>query len=1055
MSTTKQQFFSEIKMRFYLRNPYSSRPCMIFVGTNIGGKFYRASAQVKVYPSHWDSKQQLAVVSNVQSKQDNRNNKIVNDQLSKLRRYFSEFIEYICNNDVDDIGETLKLFIYRDMAKKRKLNLKQVIAEALEYYHKYVKPSIKDSTKRQNESLLSEFGRFVDSLPEKDKTMQIFSQKGLNRYKKYLIDKMERSKTDDKMRNFGVGMLNRCGAIIALLINRVLVEKEDDINPVVWNKVDDPRREDQKGHVPLLDNEIAAIETCEELTAVEKEYRDIFLLQIECGPRVSDLARILTGEYVIGQVDGCECILLSTKKENVPAVVDLTPRVRMLMERIKAHKLVDPQEFKEKTEGKGNNTYNEAIRRIAKKTGLNRVIVKIDSNQIEEKRPLYEVITNHDARCTFITNKIKEGVPPDKLCIMTGHASDEMINRVYAQLTIEDKIRSITPYLSSGKNEKDADSPIDSTSKNPNESEAKAHNETPNESDVHSPMNKGVTNVDYSQQFSLESYLNGLNDVVDASINESELLYNQQQQLISELHTFYKPIYDNIKTQVEEGHCSKEDIINGWNDCSDLCERKDSSMPENKRGFMDGYKILFLQAWMDICKEKQLGEDLIMTLDRLYQELNEENPTVCWTYRMLNLKKGVLQAYIVLNGTLKAFYYIVSNRPKVANSLIDVNSCRFTLDKIPDWALVHRELKKIPAIELEAIIQKSDCDYDIRTILYQSIVTDNLEMFTESIRPLDRKFCGLIEFAYMMDFANSFFAEFNKSFNNDSNPIDAFANLDVFSLLNNPFTDLDVSISKIMDNSSSEEYIFTLLNRCLEMLDFFRNRALSPEKKVLNKLLKIVDNYSELKEAYNEYKAKQSAASDVEQPKEQVKAPEDKKEENPEEQKEQKTVPNYLPSRTNNINIDELIRLLTQKDKLNNNHIFVTLVKCDSSETDVAMCLKYFLDYKSSTLSFKLRWNDRNKVSLKFLIRLLFNTNGKATKKNVIEKDAKKAYDGISDKVSTGQGGFPIWPSVIEVFENCPKSIENAEAGDNGTEARKYNLKQLQTIAKIYFACRK
>ena len=365
------------------------------------------------------------------------------------------------------------------------------------------------------------------------------------------------------------------------------------------------------------------------------------------------------------------------------------------------------------------------------------------------------------------------------------------------------------------------------------------------------------------------------------------------------------------------------------------------------------------------------------------------------------------------------------------------------------------ELKNIPAIELEAIIQRSNCDYDIRTKLYQSIVTDDLEMFTKCIKPLDQEFCGLIEFAYMMNFANRFFAEFNKSFNNDSNPIDAFSNLDVFSLLNNPFSNLDVSISTIMDNSSSEEYIFSQLNRCLEMLDFFKNQALSPEKKVLNKLLKLVDNYPELKEAYNEYNAKQNVSSDTEQPKEQVKAPEDKKEENPEEQKEQKTVPNYLPSRTNNINIDELIRLLTQKDKLNNNHIFVTLVKCDSSETDVAMCLKYFLDYKSSTLSFKLRWNDRNKVSLKFLIRLLFNTNGKATIKNVIEKDAKKAYDGISDKVSTGQGGFPIWPPVIEVFENCPKSIENAEAGDNGTEARKYNLKQLQTIAKIYFACRK
>ena len=68
------------------------------------------------------------------------------------------------------------------MAKKKKKDLKVVIAEALEHYHKYVKKTIKDSTIRQNESLLSEFGRFIDTLPEKDKTMHIFSQKGLNMY---------------------------------------------------------------------------------------------------------------------------------------------------------------------------------------------------------------------------------------------------------------------------------------------------------------------------------------------------------------------------------------------------------------------------------------------------------------------------------------------------------------------------------------------------------------------------------------------------------------------------------------------------------------------------------------------------------------------------------------------------------------------------------------------------------------------------------------------------------------------------------------------------------
>ena len=34
------------------------------------------------------------------------------------------------------------------------------------------------------------------------------------------------------MRNFGVGQLNRCGAIIALLINKVLVPQEKAPSPV-------------------------------------------------------------------------------------------------------------------------------------------------------------------------------------------------------------------------------------------------------------------------------------------------------------------------------------------------------------------------------------------------------------------------------------------------------------------------------------------------------------------------------------------------------------------------------------------------------------------------------------------------------------------------------------------------------------------------------------------------------------------------------------------------------------------------------------------------------
>ena len=117
------------------------------------------------------------------------------------------------------------------------------------------------------------------------------------------------------------------------------------------------------------------------------------------------------------------------------------------MDRVKSNKLVDPIEFEKKTKGKGNGTYNEAIRRIAKKAGLDREIVRVDAAQKEVKKPLYETITSHYARCTFITNMIKNGESPEEVRRMSGHASDEMIRTVYAQLTDEEVIKNLESRL--------------------------------------------------------------------------------------------------------------------------------------------------------------------------------------------------------------------------------------------------------------------------------------------------------------------------------------------------------------------------------------------------------------------------------------------------------------------------------------------------------------------------------------------------------------------------------------------------------------------------------
>lgn len=868
MSKKRQIFYRESTLRFHLRAPKSSRPTLIFLATCIDGKRYKISTKVRVYANQWNQERQLAVISNVQSKQDNRNNTIANNQLNKLRGYFSEFIEYICNNNVDDIAETLKKFINRDMAKK-KINLVYVAADALEYYHNYVKPSIKDSTKRQSESLLSEFGRFVDTLREKDKTMQIFSQRGLNMYKEYLINKMNKSKEDGSRRNFGVGQLNRCGAIIALLINKVLVPQEKAPSPVIWIKVDDPRREDQMGHIPLLDNEVAAIESCSGLTPVEEEYRDVFLLHLECGQRVSDLAKLLTGNYKVKQGKKYKYIVVSTTKENINAIIPITPKVTMLMDKIKNHSLVDPKEFEEKTKGKGNNTYNEAIRRIAKKAGLDREIVKIDSTQKEVRKPLYKTLSSHDARCTFITNMIRKGVSPERLCRMTGHANDEMIKRVYAQLTVEDEINRIESDLYSDVDDDDtADQLVNSSSNKPNELTTAITNERPVEEFVATSSKVVVSDSIPTPHFDRNSYIKGLEEAVNTSLAQIETWHDEisfDDSMIEEFKSKLDKAYLDYKEQIEgETLDSEDDIIEWWHQYEEYFDEEDSKQPESCQSFMDIYKIAFLNALTDYCKEKQLGNHVLKKIESFKNEIYDGNPIL----NLINMALSsinIMIPFVSISSVLAtAIQYAVYNRPVIGHIFNDETLGK--LIRIPNWNLVYQELHKFPALRLEAMIQKTDCPSDIKITLYKSITSGDVTLFANTINSYYRETSELIELAYVMDFINKAMELGNQRLNPDRelfSPLDEIADLQDFFASQNPFEEFDFGIFTLEESNTEEQALF-VLDHWVGMLEELKRIAYPKERKIYNKILGLVSQYPELEKAYDKYKTIQDTISNDE-----------------------------------------------------------------------------------------------------------------------------------------------------------------------------------------------
>jgi len=977
------------------------------------------------------------------------------------------------------------------MAKKKKIDIKQVIADALEHYHKR-NSSIKDSTKRQNESLLSEFYRFVDTLPARDRTMKIFSQKGLNRYKEYLIDKMNSTKTDGKKRNFGVVQLNRCGLMIARLINKVLKPDEVVPNDVDWIKLEDPRREDQKGHIPLLDNEVTAIENCKGLTPVEEEYRDIFLLQIESGQRVSDLANILTGEYTLGQVDEYECIILATKKEDVPAAVVLTPKVRMLLERIKTHKHVDPKEFKDMADGKGNNKYNEAIRRITKKAGLDRIIVKIDTNKIVEKKPLYEVITSHDARSTFITNKIRAGMTPDDIAVFTGHVNGEMIRRVYAQPTIEDKLRNVKHFLSSGNNEKDSNSPTNTSSKNPKEHNADVTIEVLPDTDF-----DPKTILESNEYIAYDKYIRGLNDLVDEAIKKIEAfqLFGEEdtevearcedlcQRMLNVSVEQIEEVESQLQSQILESnqlesnqlesnqlsqlqsiiceHIPTEVIFGIWQYCDRIIEpglrEVANDFHNNPRDFVDRYRLSFIRSMINYLIENNFGKDAIESLEEKFHTMCKENQNAFLIYREAPYREVVLPIRNFIYVVVKMEQFIQENRPIVDDTMIREDNR--ALKKV-DWRVVFRELQKTPAMALETLIQNTKCGGDVKSVLSNSVKEGDFESFNKTIITHEHEVRILINHSYSNQYFRMFAQTvdnlFKESTKRMENPIDMINRYNEALLLLRPYVDNinDESTSKDVQEIDNKERSLWLLDNILKAFDDDSKKYLYPsEKRIFDKVLSIVDfnKHPELKEAYEEYKAKQKAATNKTDVEATIVSEEDKGK----KRKNEGTRVNHLPVSIQNLDIDKFIKLLTEKDEINKFQPLITVLE-STNNVNVATCLKHFLGTFSTTpLSFKLKWNGNSMVSLKFLIRLIVNTNNNVTRENVIEKNNKIAFDGISKIVSKWKRSGDLWAPVYNVFEGCTSSILTATLGDEGTEARKINLEQLETIADIYFACKK
>ena len=457
-------------IKFYLRDGKVNVPTTVYCGVRIEGKLYKIPTGTKVRPNQWSSEQQVAIISNLQNKLDNYNNKQVNEKIEEYRVRHSEYLEYLCNHinetfNINDITEYLT-----GMAKIKAADL---IVRAFNYL--YPEPKVVVGRVDSRRVYLSQLSTYLEYLEAKNLTkLDVFKQAGLNCYIKYLTEQGESN-----------AAINVKAGLIVRLVNKVLAVELDFIKygvkgGILFNKKADKRPD--KGRFALTTTEQQAIGDLELDKTIKysysmivptsinniqgdtlSEYRDIFVLQCRTGQRVSDLEQFL--KYIVGQptdkvkqveVEGQCYYEVKTKKSQGKeyALIVEDDYIRTFIERYS--KAGFSLNLDKLDDGK---FYNYAIKMLAKLAGIDREITYRNAQDEEVTEPAYLKLSSHCARHTFITQKLNEGVSPDKLCYLTGHTDDNMIKTIYSHLTSTDKAKMITKELGKIRKDKAVENP--------------------------------------------------------------------------------------------------------------------------------------------------------------------------------------------------------------------------------------------------------------------------------------------------------------------------------------------------------------------------------------------------------------------------------------------------------------------------------------------------------------------------------------------------------------------------------------------------------------------
>lgn len=444
-----KQIFLDWQVHFNLRRPNSRKATLIYAVVTLYGEQIKVSTGVKVYAAHWDKDRQIARMSGGLSSLDSRNNSIVNTkimkvavQIERLKQYLCEHIELLTDKAkvkslfVDYVNPTINKKIMASKKNTNSLKATAVFFKVISDHWNYEKQGT-----RQKMAIVRDFCKWLES--NGGDTLENVNKKTLALYERHLnTTPTTRSKIGAEYKTVRIKM----GHIMSVI--RIAKKFEDfpsDINVGVENyelQTKKLKDDDLSRSFALTYDEVEKLYIYQKLSDIDTEIKDLFVLQCEMGQRISTMLLWLKGEYKETD-DFFDMISTKTSKG---VSIPITTRIREIQEKYKdGMKLMDKE-----NEDTIINIIDRNIKKIAKVVGLTRLHTyqsQIGDKTYDHTEPICDLMRSHIARHTFITQRLREGWTKDEVKIVSGHDSDDMIDRVYAHLTKEDKKRQLTKRI--------------------------------------------------------------------------------------------------------------------------------------------------------------------------------------------------------------------------------------------------------------------------------------------------------------------------------------------------------------------------------------------------------------------------------------------------------------------------------------------------------------------------------------------------------------------------------------------------------------------------------